>query len=234
MTVNSTSTREFTIDQLVRLAIQKAGLLPAGSSQAGVQWDSLSSQARDFLELEVDSLQAEGLMTRAVALYPVTMIVGTATYAMPSTTLAVIGDAMYAAPSSSSQTVVKAMDRAQYQLLSNKTSRGTPSLYWSESLATVTLYLWPVPDAAGTLTVQRNRLLADNNDGAKTMDLERYWAKYLVNSVAHEVAQAGGIEPAKLGYIRSERDALLTRAKAQAANSTPGQVVSSHGSGWNR
>lgn len=234
MTVNSTSTREFTIDELVKLALQTAGLIPAGAPQSGTQWDNYSSQARDFLELEVDGLQAQGLLERAVALYDVTLIASTATYALPSTTLSVVGDAMYTPPSATSgQTVVKSMDRARYQLISDKTATGTPTLYWAEQLATVTLYLWPVPDAAGTLAIQHHRLLADNNDGSKTPDLERYWAKYLVNAVAHSVAMSNGIGISRLQYMKALANADLAIAKAQSASATPGQVVCTHVSGWN-
>lgn len=234
MTVNATSTRELTIDRLVYLAIQKAGMLPAGAPRSGTQWENYASQARDFLEVEVDSLQAEGTLSRAVELYDVTLIAGTAAYALPNTTLGVVGDAMYAAPNSDSQTIVRAIDMERYQRISDKESQATPTLYWPQALGVVTLYVWPVPDAAGTLTIPRHRLLADNDDGTRTVDLERYWAKYLINAVAHEVAQANGIDPSKLGYIRSERERLLQRAKSQSASATPGQVVCTHTTAWNR
>jgi hypothetical protein len=234
MTVNSTSTREFTIDGIVKLALQTAGLIPAGAPQSGTQWDNYSSQARDFLELEVDGLQAQGLLERAVALYDVTLVAGSSAYAMPSTTLSVVGDAMYLPPTSTSgQTVVKPMDRARYQLISDKDAQGTPSLYWAEQLAAVTVYLWPVPDEDGTLTIQRHRLLADNDDGSKTPDLERYWAKYLVNAVAHWVAMSNGIGVSRLQYLKALAADDLAIAKAQAASATPGQVVCTHVSGWN-
>jgi len=235
MTVNSTSTREFTIDELVKLALQKAGLIPAGAPTSGTQWDNYSAQARDFLELEVDSLQALGLLERAVELYEVTLANGQGAYALPSTTLSVVGDAMYLPPSATSgETVVKPIDRARWQLISDKTTEGTPTLYWAEQLATVTLNIWPVADADGTLTIQRHRLLADNNDGSKTPDLERYWAKYLVNAVAHEVAMANGIGESRLRYIKALATDALTIAKAQSASATPGQVVCTHTTGWNR
>lgn len=234
MTVNTTSTRELSIDRLVYLAIQKAGMLPAGAPRSGTQWENYAVQARDFLEVEIDSLQAEGMLSRALELYDVTLVAGTATYALPATTLGVVGDAMYAAPSATNQTVVRSIDMARYQLISDKETEGTPSLYWPQALGTVTLYVWPVPDAAGTLTIPRHRLLADNDDGTRTVDLERYWAKFLINAVAHEVAQAGGIDPNKLGYIRSERERFLQRARSQSASATPGQVVCTHTSAWNR
>ena len=234
MTVNSTSTRELDINRLVMLAIQKAGLLPAGAPRTGIQWDNLSAQARDFLELEVDYLQAQGALSRAVELYDIQLVAGTASYALPATTFSVGGDAMYAAPGEATQTVVGQIDRARYQLISDKTSQGAPTMYYAEAHATITLFLWTVPDAAGTLTVQRHRLLGDNNDGSKTLDLERHWAKYIVNAVAHEMAQAAGADNAKLGYLRSERSMALETSKVAGGQNTGDQIFVDHRTGWTR
>ena len=235
MTVNSTSTREFSIDQVVRLAIQTAGLMPAGGAQSGIQWDNYAGQARDFLEVLLDSLPTSGALDRTASLYPVTLIAATTTYVMPATTVAVFGDAMYTAPSTTvGATLVKPITRAEYQVLSDKTSQGTPSLYWSEAGSSVTLYLWPVPSAAGTLTVQRTRLLADVNDGSKTVDLERYWMKYLISAVAHEVGLANGIPEPRLGYIRGERESSKKLARSMGLSTVPGQATVSHRTGWTK
>ena len=235
MTVNSSSTRELTIDKIVRLAIQKAGLMPAGGAQAGIQWNNYASQARDFLDVELDGLSAEGSLDQTFELYPLTLVASTASYALPSTTVGVVGDAMYLSPGSTQgATPVKPMDRAHYQSITDKVSEGTPTLYWCEAHSTVTLYLWPVPSEAGTLTLQRNRLLADNTDGSKTVDLARYWTKFLVSAVAHEIGMANGVPETRLGYIRGERERALIRAKSFGMPTTPSQVVVTHTTGWSR
>lgn len=235
MTVSASSTRELDINRICKLALQAAGLLPAGAPMSGVQWEKLSGQARDFLEVELDALQAEGVVARAVEFYDVTLVAGTTTYALPGTTVSVIGDAMFLKTGETSgETLVRSVDRTRYHELSDKVAQGTPTLMFVETHAVFTLYLWPVPSDAGTLRIQRQRLLADASDGTKTVDLERYWVKYMVMATAHMLALSNGIDPSKVGYLNSKAGQLLNVAKARSGNATPGQVEYTHSTGWTR
>lgn len=234
MTVSTSSTRELDINRIALLAAQVAGLLPAGAPQSGVQWEKYARQARDFLELEIDGIQAEGLLARTVEFYDVQLVAGTTTYTLPSTTLSVIGDAMYAAPGSENQQLVAVIDRDRYHLIANKDTDGTPSLFYAQSHGVVTLFVWPVPDAAGVLTVQRQRLLYDNDDGTNTVDLERHWMKYVVFAVGHWMALSNGIDPSKCGYLNAKAEKALMAALSRSAQPTPGQIENDHRSGWNR
>ncbi len=89
-----------------------------------------------------------------------------------------------------------------------------------------------VPDTAGaTLTVQRERLLADVSDGAATVDLERSWSKYLLWELAHHLAVAGGQEVARCGYLRSGADKAYAACKSTSTQSQPDQMWCAHDSG---
>ena len=141
MTVNSQNTRQFSIDKLVCRAIQMAALMPAGAAQSGPQWNALASQARDFLEMEVDYLQTEGVIARAVEFYDVQLTTGVASYDLPDDTLGVIDTGMYVPASGVGETPVKVVSRNEYSLLSDKTARARPVMVFPEMHAIIRLYL---------------------------------------------------------------------------------------------
>jgi hypothetical protein len=234
MTVNPESTRELDIDRIVMLAVQTAGVLPAGSPRSGRQWDNLAAQARDFLEINMDHMQALGSFGRSIEMYDVAIEEGVLNYDLPSTTLIVVGDAQYASTLDGGSTYVRQVTREEYMGIGDKTSKGRPSIFYSQMHATTTLFLWPIPDTDGVLEIQRSRLLADNDDGASTVDLERHWMKFVLYDLAHSIAVANSVNPIRCGYLRSQADAALGPSKRLATSKGPGRAVLSHPTGWRR
>jgi len=232
MTVSETSTREFDIDRIVMLAIQTACVLPAGAPRTGRQWDNLSAQARDFLEINIDHMQALGSFARAIELYDVEAIANIDSYDLPPTTLIVVGDAQFSSTADTGSTFVRQIGREEYVAIADKTSTGRPSVFYSQMHATTTLFLWPVPDVDGTLQIQRGRLLADNDDGSLTVDLERHWTKFVLYDLAHSIAVANSVNPLKCQYLRQQADLALGPSKRLATSKGPGRAVLSHSTGW--
>lgn len=234
MTVNASSTLEFNINQVVKLALQSAGLLPAGAQASGVQWETKATQARELLDVLVDALQLRGQFARSTEFYDVTIVEGTSEYALPATTVAVIGEAMMATEDEDFQTTVRPVSMGEYQAISEKTSTGRPTLFWAQMHATVSLVLWPVPDSDGTLTIQRQRLLADNNDGSATLDLERYWTRHIMYMLAHDLAVANSMPIQRCGYLRSLAESELALCKAKASGRVQPMITSAHRTQWSK
>jgi hypothetical protein len=234
MTVNSSSTRELDIDRLVMLAIQVAGVLPAGAARTGQQWNNLASQARDLLELQVDHMQTLGAFARSVELYDITVEEGVAEYALPSSTFSIQGDAQYLPEDSEASTFVRLITRGEYLALTDKEATGHPVMFYPQLHGEISVLLWPVPATTGTLTIQRNRLLADNNDGSKTLDLERFWGKYVLYELAHDIALANTMPPSKCGYLKSLATKTLESCKRQATQ--PGNITATlaHRTAWRK
>lgn len=233
MTVNSTSTRELTIDTIVLRALQLASLRSAQEGASGADWDAQRRMALDYLEIEVDSLQAEGVFARSVSFTDVTTVASTTTYELASTVLDVVGDGQYLeSGQTTGSTLVRQISREQYMLISNKDAEGRPTQFYLERGATLTLYLWPVPSSAGTLTLQQHRKLGDNNDGSATLDLDPYWAKYITWALAHVLATAAGLPVQQCGYLRSEAQRMLKIAKSYAHQRPDVQMQIDHRSGW--
>jgi hypothetical protein len=234
MTVALSSTRELDIDRIVMLAVQTAGVLPAGAPRSGRQWENLSAQARDFLEINIDHMQALGSFARSIELYDVVTEDGVVNYDLPSTTLIVVGDGQYSSTLDGGSTYVRQVTREEYMGIADKESKGRPSIFYSQMHATTTLFLWPIPDTNGVLEIQRSRLLADNDDGSATVDLERHWMKFVLYDLAHAVAVANSVNPIRCGYLRQQADLALGPSKRLATSKGPGRAVLSHPTGWRR
>jgi hypothetical protein len=156
-------------------------------------------------------------------------------YDLPSTTLIVVGDAQFSSiQDQNASTFVRQVTREEYMGISDKDSKGRPSIFYSQMHAVTTLFLWPIPDIDGALEIQRSRLLADNEDGSRTVDLERHWTKYVLYELAHSIAVANSVSPIKCGYLKGQAEAALGPSKRLATSKGPGRMVISHGTGWRR
>jgi hypothetical protein len=77
MTAALTAAIDLPIDTIVLRAYQLAGLLDHSAMSAGPTWVSKASMARDFLELDLQGLQARGYLVRSIDFYPLTLVAGT-------------------------------------------------------------------------------------------------------------------------------------------------------------
>lgn len=214
--------------------MQLAGLMEAQQGPGTPQWTEKAAMAQDFLEIEVDALQAEAIFSWDTAFYDVAIVAGTASYVLPADTMDVIGNGMFAETGEETQTQLRAILRDEYMTLTAKDAEGRPYTLYPDRSSGFTLKLWPTPDAAGTLTIQRRRLLGDFSDRSKTADLERFWVKYLWTILAHHLAVASSREVQFCGYLRSLANDALKVAKAYTRQRPPTHMRLEHRTGWSR
>lgn len=211
MTVSANSSQEFNRDELLVMAFQLCGILEAGKLPDG---DDLA-MASNFMNLELQALQAEGVVLRTQERSLLTLTAGTSEYTLPSDTIDVqlgpndqIGTIV---PTAGSETLVQAMSRAEYLDLSDKTSAvtGRPTRAYVEKHAAVTVTLWPVPDAScASLRYTQVRLLRDADTGAVTIDLARRWMKYVTYATAVHLARAKSVPLDNVDDLRSEAERM--------------------------
>jgi len=87
-------------------------------------------------------------------LYPVSLIDGTTSYALPERIIDI--QTAYISTTASSITtdrVIGALSTAEYAGIPNKATEGAPTSYWLDKQITPTVYLWPTPDATSTYTL---------------------------------------------------------------------------------
>ena len=219
MTVAVTSTRELTIDQVVKLAWRCAGLLSVDANPTEGQYGI----GRELLETMTDELVTQGLFARSVDFYNLTLVAGTHIYSLPNTTVDVIGNGAYLEPGesltqASGETTVQPIDRAMYQSISAKSSSGSPTMYYLHRVsAPPSVYFWPIPSEAGTVRFQVQKLLADCDTGASTLDVERFWVRGLVWALAAEIAASQSLPAPTVMRLEGKAEGLLRRARSYAS-----------------
>lgn len=211
MTVSANSALDYQRDQLIRMSYQLTGLLEAGREPSAADL----SMASDFMNLELMSLQADGVILRTIERATLTLVAGTAEYTLPSDTIDVqlgpndqFGSII---PASGGETMVMAMTRAEWLDLSDKSSNttGRPTRAYLERQATVTATLWPVPDASAvSLRYSRVRLLRDADTGAVTLDLARRWLKFVAYATAVHLGRAKSITSDAIKGLEIQADKL--------------------------
>lgn len=235
MTVSSSTTREFSVNKIVTMALRKAGQLNVEEEAT----EAALGAGRDLLETVLDHLQTQGLSARQAKFYELELTEGTHIYTMPESTMDVVGTAMFIDETNTSttqtegETHVQPIDRQRYQTLSSKGATGRPTLYYTHREATlVQVWLWPVPSEGGTIRFQTQRLLADVQQGQNTVDLERYWTRCLVQTLAAEIAEDAGLSVAKVASMEAKAARLLQACKSYSMQHVNTQVRFGHRTSW--
>lgn len=237
MGISSTSTAELDVEKIVVGGMRRAGIFGVTNAQAGQQYDKMLEHGRQQLEVLVDAVQAEGAIVTSVDRYSLTTVASQAGYAMPSQTLDVLGMGTYLeSGSTSGESAIRPITREEYVLIPNKTSEGTPHLYYAERLMTITVYFWPVPDAVGTIVLQRQKLLADVSKTTNTIEFERHWVNYFEWALGHEFAMSMNRSMDRVRHCRDEANKAKKIALRKSRQNPPTHFHHAHASGvyWRR
>lgn len=197
MTVSANSDFNLTVGQIVKQGLQLAGLLPLGQEPRTDQ----QADARLILGARVSELQAKGLILGTAERTTLALTSGTASYALASDTIDVTGDGMVLLSGSTIETVVMQFPWANYQQLADKTLSGLPTQMYVEKKATVSVLVYPVPNAAMTLSYRRVRLFKNVDSGGVTPDVWARQLRLLALYLAHDLALAGNLPLNKITYL---------------------------------
>jgi hypothetical protein len=236
MTVMTTSGTQKTIATIVRMAYQMAGLLEETQGLEQVNGGPLGYELLDTI---VKDLQGEGIYGRAVGFLDVTLEADEEVYTLSASVIDTLGDGMYIAASetdtsrASGETAVTKIDRETWHRIGAKDATGNPTMHYvHRTTAPPVLYVWPIPDEAGTIRFLVHRHLADNSDGEATVDLDVAWEGYLIYELANRLAESKSLDAAKIGRLKSIADEKKMRAKGSSVQAEPNQIVIDHRTGW--
>lgn len=239
MTINVNRDRELNINRLIQHAIKLASLLSVYQNAA----EPMLSFGRDALGLILDGMEAEGLRARAVEFDTLTLVSGQSAYPLDNDVIDIVGKAMYIPPGTvdlnhaAGEVAIIPISREQWHIQAAKDATGRPiQMYCHRTSSPPELRFWPTPTDSdeGTVRLQIHRLAANSNDGAKTVDMERYWGMYLSYALAREYAVSHGLSPTRINYFTGIADQYLQKCKSYSAQKTRGQIRVSHPTGWNR
>ena len=225
MSVSSTATFELDVASIIKRALNVAGLLEASQTPR----DADVAMARELLNMELDALQADGLLQRSIVRTTQTLTASTASYTLSAEYVDVVVGADNVVgtivPSSGAETQVYAMSGAEYLAMSDKTSTATPTRVYVEKTATLKLIFWPIPPTTpGSFRYRAVQILRDATTSS-TPDVDRKRAKALVWSLAYDLAVAKMMGVERCGMLRSERDRLKAIAKADDVERGHAQFV---------
>ena len=184
MAIDTSVGRQFSVDKIVTMALRKAGLCPA---QIPATAEELA-EGRDLLELVLDNLQNKGLTAKEVSFQTLTYAAGDTSQTLAATVLDVEGDDAYWGDD---ELCLYRLGSQLWNERSDKSDQGTPSAFYvAQTADSLTVYLTPVPNAAGSLRLRCRRLLSDVRSGQATLDMERGFSLYLVTALQAELVES--------------------------------------------
>jgi hypothetical protein len=217
MTVNTSSTNEFSISDVITMAYQVTGLMSPNESLSSPDWTARAGMAARFLETITKSLQPGAIIARHVTFTDVAIVASTASYSVPASVLTYVGTAMFKETGEDVQSPVLPMER---------------EYYLHRIGGTQLLYIDPVPSIGGTLTLQTHQLIADSNVTSYTPDLERHWTMWLVYELGHMLAMSNSLPVAETSRLRGLADMEFSKAKGYSKQQLPVTATIGHRTQW--
>jgi hypothetical protein len=127
------------------------------------------------------------------------------------------------------ETLIKKQTRDSWNRNSAKDAVGQPSLYFlNKEKSPLEMWLWPIPEEAGTVRYQKHILIADTMDGSATLDLRQYWHLYVMYKLAEMLAEAGSLPRQRVSALRKYAKEYMRTARARAHQGVSLQQVVSH------
>lgn len=243
MAVETTSGRKFTIERICLRAYQSIGLMSIHQGTSDASWPDRREYAIDMLQILVNNLQAYDVQARLGGFAEVAVSAADVTaqvykFDLPSTVLDVIGDAKWIEAGedterASSETLVKLINRDEWQRIGSRSSSGRPTRFYTHRESdTLQAWVWPLPDGAGTLRFEVQRKIADITDGSATVDLEDYWVDYLIKALAGRLAAAAALPMDKTVPVNRDAETALIYARGRAEERGMGQIRCVHRTPW--
>jgi len=234
MTVSESQGRKFTVNEHVKNAWRRAGLIAVGQ----VPTNDELSEGREHLQYVINELESEGFPARNTGWIFVPMVEDTFKYTMPDGVQDLLNPAMYIDQDqkdperSDSETQIKLITEQEYIRLSAKSAKGRPYLVYPDRGADQLIaYLWPIPDATGAnvrFRVARNYFNVD--DGDATLDLRRFWDGFILDALAARIAQRSSLLKVAM-ILQASAITKLKRCKGQARERPGTQAFVTHKGG---
>lgn len=145
--------------------------------------------------------------------------------ALPADTIGV--ERVYLRNSSHLDIKLTPMTRDEYFALGNKTTKGTPSMYWfSRELGQSKLYLWPVPEDGATDVIHYDAVKKTQDfDGANdNPDFPEEWFEALYLGLASKLSMGYNIPVGERRELRAEAEIAKSIASGGDIENTSLQI----------
>ena len=213
MTASASTSFDLSRTGIVRLAYQTLQVVPAGEDPDINQL----AMGSDFLNVLIKELENEGIYLSRLERTTTALVAGQAQYTPASNTLDIDQRTPYVTGGGGSPEIdcqLRMITRGEYMALPLKDTEGQPTMMYVEKAATLSFFLYPVPDANWTsVTYPRVLMLSDMDSAAVTSGLPSKYLATLYLGLAVKLAPAHG----KLSMMQLLA-ATYEQAKAKATN----------------
>lgn len=191
MTTSSDTTFDLNRDDIISDALVNVGAIGPGDAAAGQMRD----HAARLLNRVVKALDADGGVLWRRVRRTQALTAGTASYTLGADVFEVEEPINFYRSGQTSRSPVRQMSQDDYAVIADRTVRGQPSHFVIETAlpTTMTMILYPTPDATGDTIEYRARVRAlDYDTGAQTGDFPSRWLSALVYGLSMELAPGYG------------------------------------------
>lgn len=224
MSVAATATTDYSVDQILRLAMVTAGVLnPKHFNSSHVEAQLAAGRMQLFVVLQ--ALQNDGVILRARERASLSLTASQAYVDAPSDTISIEKGAVTRSTEGTDiELTLYSID--QWQVLPDKTIEGKPNFYYPEKLSateTWRIHLYPVPTSDWpTLIVPRTRRLRDVENGTVNLDLHPKHYLHVLNTMAAWFARGSGRRDLALEL---GAEAVAERDRAEADETERGDTM---------
>jgi hypothetical protein len=210
MTTSATYNFNPSLGELTLYAFNLVGLRPTAITQEHM------AAARMAANLTLSRWSAKGVNLWAVDLQTITPVQGTATYTVPSNTIAML-DTYVTTGSGSGTTnrLIMPISRSEYASYPNPAQQGFPSTYWFDRLLSPTVTFWPTPDGNESLiSYYRVRQIQDSQFAdATTVEVPVYFLDAFALAMAWRLALIWA--PSKVDVLKTLAEESYMDAASQ-------------------
>jgi hypothetical protein len=216
-----TTSFNLSADQYTRKALQLCGVVGLGGNVD----NGMLQDARDTFSEILKTLQARGTTLTQKVQLTLALVPGVASYALPANLYDIEFPVTVQAMNDVNETYVEQMVYADYRIISDKTVTGPPTRMYVERLASITVYLWSVPEKTYTLNYQGVQLLPDISDGTTTPGLTQRWMGALTWRLAYWLSFPLNIPQARRMELKGMADSEEAIVMGQDAEHADMQLM---------
>lgn len=220
MTSSGTYIFEPSLGDLVKMAYRRCG----------VHATQLTAQHMYDARMEANLLMvdwaSDGINLWQVEQSSVALVDGTASYAMPSNCVFLLDVYISTGTTTVTDRLISPISRSDYASIATKASEGYPTSYWFDRKIAPYIYLWPVPNATSTYTLNFYYMRqAQDSELLNGTEQEIPWY-YLSSFVAGLAAKLALIyAPDRADRLANEAQKAWTRALDVGSENVPVQVL---------
>lgn len=183
--------------------------------------------ARRSLNLLFMEWQNRGLHFWTLREQTATLVVGAASFALPTPVIDVVDVLLRkeAGVAAQQDRMLSRMSINSYNRITNKLQQGEPTRFYIEKLTAPMMYVWPVPDQAYTLTYWTVGYVEDAVEGRQTQDVPVRYLPALVAGLAFYVAQKVPDAFPRLEALKLAYEEQFSFAEAQEREKASWKIV---------